>query len=445
MLRKFNIFIIAVLCLNLVWYCIRAHYANKAENANTASEHGSPAEVPKKDTPSQGSSALSLDNTPSVPTRSGNSALSGTEEYKGKVEEAARRKNPIFELDGAYSEFERKLAQVLRDCQNKGLVRNNKWRRILKGNVEDAERLKQLMSEYLELIRKSKAAETVVPGQLYWGMFFDENTFDLTDEEIQLLPAHDVFAEQAFSYLEKVDPIWCVESGKYTRTDSKKYGGDPSKLPERYQSIYSKAQKTGKEMMSPCAPLAFILMDFHNCKRADRFTDGVLGALQECGFDVKGKVLADVGAGTGMALLNFRDAVGKGPAMYAAELDPYMVDLLQFTGIGANALALECNIDNCCLKPNSVDIITLINVHMGAGLGEHYKCCTSPWLKSMREALRPGGVLVISEGNMELFDKGLIAMVEANGFKLRKFFPPLYNGANTSTGERLEAIAVFDK
>ena len=291
----------------------------------------------------------------------------------------------------------------------------------------------------------SNAKETIVPGQLYWDMFFDENTFDLTDEERLLLPTHDLFAERAFGYLEEVDPVWCVEAAKYARTDSKMYKGDPAGLPKHYLSLYNYSLAHGKEMMSPCSAVAYIIADFYNCRRANRFADGVLDVLQECGYVVKGKIWADVGAGTGMALPNFRDAVGPGPKMYAVDIDPYIVDLLKYTGKFAQAQALECKVDDCCLEPSSVDIITLIGVHMGAGLGEHYQCCTAPWLKSMSRALRPGGVLVISEGNLDLFDNGLIKMVEDNGFKLSKFSPPIYHDANTETKERLEAIACFDK
>ena len=339
--------------------------------------------------------------------------------------------------------FEKKLAQALREesAGRKDVV----WKHFLKGTGEYGEKNKKLFREYLGFLNKRIDQYLVAPGLKVLDLFFDFDTFDMTPEERALLPRNDEMHEHAFGYIAEVDPIWCLEYASDLCADGMFYSGGRENLPERYRVYWDQIEKGRYEYASAVVALSHIFLHSYEYDRASNIAHEVLDAIKESGYDVKGKIFADIGAGSGMALPFFREAAGDGVKLYAVEINPYTLDLLRYTAQFANAAVIEGKFSDCCLPEESVDVMVMIGVHMGAGFSDRYEACTLPWLKSMRKALRPDGIMVVHDGNLALLDDGMVERMESTGLKLRKMIPPNFGEDVPVEEQRNVFVAVFDK
>lgn len=339
--------------------------------------------------------------------------------------------------------YEKSLAALLREesAGRKDVV----WRKFIKGTGDNAETHNKFLREYIAFLKAPRNKSVVAPCLRMLDMFFDLDTFELSDEDRKLLPENDEMREHAFDYMAGLDPLWCLEYAGDTCSLTKEYTGGRENLPERYRAYWDDVKNGRNENATAIIALSHIVYNSYDYGRGKKLSHQVLKAIEESGIDVKGKVIADVGAGSGMALPFFREAAGKGVKLIGVDVDPYTVDLLRFTAQFADAEVVDCTYSDCCLPEESVDIIVLLGVHMGSGFHEHYEKETFPWMKSMWKALRPGGIIVIHEGNMELLEEGLEKRMESAGFKLRKMFPPVKGETKFYEDQRDEFIAVFDK
>lgn len=85
---------------------------------------------------------------------------------------------------------------------------------------------------------------------------------------------------------------------------------------------------------------------------------------------------------------------------------------------GLNVEVRQGRPDDVLLPRQSVDVIVMNGVHLGAGLEDpKYQRLTLPWLRSMTRALRPGGVMVMEDNNMDLLQHDVAGKVERAGLK----------------------------
>ncbi len=351
--------------------------------------------------------------------------------------------SPVDNYDEKLLTYEKRLAAVLRE-ESKGR-KDIVWRKFIKGTGPNAELHNKLFREYIGFLQLPLNQTIVAPGLRIIDMFFDIDTFELSEKERELLPKNDEMREHAFGYIADLDPIWCLEYASDICNDTKAYTGGRDNLPERYRAYWDEIEKGNNEVATAVTALSHIFLHSYDYERGKKLTHQVLRAIKDSGIDVKGKIIADIGSGSGMALPFFREATGAGVKLFAVDVDPYTLDLLRYTSQFADAIVVDGTYSDCCLPAESVDIIVLLGVHMGSGFHEHYETKTLPWMKSMQRALRPGGIIVIHEGNIELLDEGLVSRMESAGFKLRKMFSSNRNDENNYDDIHDEFIAVFDK
>ena len=105
----------------------------------------------------------------------------------------------------------------------------------------------------------------------------------------------------------------------------------------------------------------------------------------------EGQAVADVGAGTGLFMEPFAQAVGPSGRVYAVDLAPAMVrHLLQRKRrLGIEQVqVVECTEDSVELPANSVDVVFVCDTY-------HHFEYPRATLASIHAALRPGGELVV--------------------------------------------------
>lgn len=104
-----------------------------------------------------------------------------------------------------------------------------------------------------------------------------------------------------------------------------------------------------------------------------------------------GMAVADVGAGTGFFVMLFADAVGPKGRVYAVDITPNFIDAIvsRAKGMGRrNVIGVVNDARRVGLPARSVDLIFSSDTY------HHFEFPQST-LASIREALRPGGELVI--------------------------------------------------
>lgn len=122
---------------------------------------------------------------------------------------------------------------------------------------------------------------------------------------------------------------------------------------------------------------------------------------------IRGKVIADIGAGNCQAEPELVNLVGPTGKVIAVDVDPSTKRFFENARDHIPALSqVEFRLTDYAspgLRPNEVDIVVLNDVHL---LGiypddsrgeERFKGEQLPWLKSVFRALRPGGILFIRE------------------------------------------------
>ncbi len=140
-----------------------------------------------------------------------------------------------------------------------------------------------------------------------------------------------------------------------------------------------------------------------------------------------GARIADIGAGTGLYSLLFANAVGAAGVVYAIDIEPRFLKLInQRTAdldIG-NVVSVLGRDDDITLPPTSVDVVFIADTY-------HYFSNRASIMKSVRDALAPGGRLIILDYTLDETHKddpkrahvrfgraGLINEVQSFGFRL---------------------------
>lgn len=145
-----------------------------------------------------------------------------------------------------------------------------------------------------------------------------------------------------------------------------------------------------------------------------------------------GMTICDMGCGNGFHTLKMAEMVGDKGSIYGVDVQPEMLKLLRerFEEKGLeNVVPILGSFHNPHLPKNSVDLILLVDVY-------HEFSHPEFMLRSMREALKPDGVIVLVEFRLEdkdvpikLLHKMSKAQVKkemvANGFKLVRQFDKL--------------------
>ncbi len=140
-----------------------------------------------------------------------------------------------------------------------------------------------------------------------------------------------------------------------------------------------------------------------------------------------GDVIADIGAGTGLYTLLFADAVGAHGRVYAEDIEPLFLDLInrraEDSGL-ENITAVLGRENDVTLPANSADIVFIADTY-------HYFGDREAVMKSVLNALKPEGSLIIVDydlkpGEPRPEDKvhvrfgraGVISEIEYVGFTL---------------------------
>lgn len=141
----------------------------------------------------------------------------------------------------------------------------------------------------------------------------------------------------------------------------------------------------------------------------------------------KGAAVADIGAGSGYVTMLLSAAVGPTGRVYANDLQPQMIEMLR-RRLDArritNVTLVQGDIDDPRLPPASVDVELMVDVY-------HELSRPQAMLRKLREALKPGGRLVLLEYRKEdpavpiKFEHKMSIQeakveVEAEGFALAK-------------------------
>ena len=111
----------------------------------------------------------------------------------------------------------------------------------------------------------------------------------------------------------------------------------------------------------------------------------------------KGSSVADIGAGSGYITVRLAARVGPSGRVYANDVQPQMLNILarrlERAKIG-NVTLIEGTFDDPKLPPASVDLALMVDVY-------HELSEPQAMLRHLREALKPGGRLVLLEYRKE--------------------------------------------
>ena len=146
----------------------------------------------------------------------------------------------------------------------------------------------------------------------------------------------------------------------------------------------------------------------------------------------KGSSVGDVGAGSGYMSLRLARLVGAEGKVYAVDVQPGMLQLLQQNAAKAkltNVVPVLGGIDDPKLPAATLDLIIMVDVY-------HEFSQPQRMLQRMREALKPGGRLALFEYRAEDPNVPILPLhkmtkaqvkieVEAEGFKQTRVFDDL--------------------
>ena len=111
----------------------------------------------------------------------------------------------------------------------------------------------------------------------------------------------------------------------------------------------------------------------------------------------KGASVADIGAGSGFMTVRLAARVGPDGRVFANDVQPQMLNMLArrlSNGKITNVTLIEGTIDDPKLPPASVDLEIMVDVY-------HELSQPQAMLRHLREALKPGGRLVLLEYRKE--------------------------------------------
>lgn len=140
-----------------------------------------------------------------------------------------------------------------------------------------------------------------------------------------------------------------------------------------------------------------------------------------------GERIADIGAGTGLYSLLFAEAVGPKGVVYAVDIEPRFLKLISQRAADldlANVVAILGRDADITLPPGSVDVVFIADTY-------HYFSDRAAIMASVREALAPGGRLIVLDYTLDETHKddarrahvrfgkaGLVNEIQSFGFKL---------------------------
>jgi ubiquinone/menaquinone biosynthesis C-methylase UbiE len=133
----------------------------------------------------------------------------------------------------------------------------------------------------------------------------------------------------------------------------------------------------------------------------------------------QGMVVADVGAGKGQLTLALAKEVGSSGRVFSTEIDPERLARLR-ANVGHNVTVVEARASETGLPPGCCDAIVLRRVY-------HHLTDPASVNASLRQSLRPGGVLVIIDmpppfswlrGSLGVPAQAVVEEVKAGGFEL---------------------------
>lgn len=110
-----------------------------------------------------------------------------------------------------------------------------------------------------------------------------------------------------------------------------------------------------------------------------------------------GSVVADVGAGSGYYTVRLSEVVGPGGRVVATDLQPGMLDLIRAKVVRlglANVTLVQGRPDDPVLPAATFDLIVMVDVY-------HELASPQIFVRKLREALKPGGRLVLIEFRLE--------------------------------------------
>ncbi|MBQ7501690.1 class I SAM-dependent methyltransferase [bacterium] len=236
------------------------------------------------------------------------------------------------------------------------------------------------------------------PYRFYlWELFYDE---PIIDADVESQP--DDYKRRIFAYIGKVGPARVMEAAQFIDSDKfpsnwqnyKHYRDVPEYLNTIKAGDGEDAEQPGFEWVKWRA-FSHLLRHTYSDRVAAIYASGMDISLHELNYSLEGKDILDVGTGSGVCLPVFRVCMGDKAKLAATDIDPYVLDACAFLNKDFNVKTFVCK-DNSIEQPeNSYDIITMLRVHLGPGIGGLYESQTVPWLQSMRKALRPGGLLII--------------------------------------------------
>lgn len=228
---------------------------------------------------------------------------------------------------------------------------------------------------------------------------------------------------KAARYLTEVlDPAWSLRIASVARSQDPQvqeaHLGPRHCPPALRRAMRSAAGVWGQpeEVIAPWTGVNHLFFGSYTEARGRRFAETSLRMARTYLGGLRGLAMAEVGAGSGPCLETFREALGPEGRLYAVEVDPFALDLLRELNGELGVWAILGTPRSSELPSQSLDMITMIGVHLGPGLTQLYKDFTLPWLRSMARALRPDGIMVIDDGDAALLRLGAIPKVEAAGF-----------------------------
>ena len=176
-------------------------------------------------------------------------------------------------------------------------------------------------------------------------------------------------------------------------------------------------------------------MSYHGAPwliRAEREREENPRALLEALRLEPGQVVADIGCGNGFYTLQMAEEVGPSGKVYAVDIQPEMLALLEERAKAAgvtNIVPVLSAPDDPKLPPGALDLILLVDVY-------HEFAYPEQMLSGMRAALKDDGVIALAEYRLEdpqipikllhkMSKRQIRKEYEPNGFTLRREYDEL--------------------